>query len=100
MPVLLCNENEFKYFGLDKLLRTLIDDLRNLQLNGFEIAGVQQPVKGTLNLLPEIILVHIVLVDLWKTLVVLYVGVGGAPLQVQNFIKTHVLCWTHSKFRQ
>ncbi|XP_071810939.1 uncharacterized protein [Apostichopus japonicus] len=47
--VLLCNENDFKYFGQEKLLRPLIDDLKDLELNGIDIAGEQHPVKGALS---------------------------------------------------
>lgn len=37
--VLLCNERDFKFFGQEKLLQPLVDDLKDLELNVIKIGG-------------------------------------------------------------
>lgn len=44
--VLLCREQDYKYFGQEKVFTTLVTDLRDLEVNG--IATLDGQVKGTL----------------------------------------------------
>lgn len=45
--ILLCNENDFKHFGQEHIFCPLIDDLKDLELNGVDLFCNQPPIRGT-----------------------------------------------------
>ncbi|CAM1294702.1 Uncharacterised protein g1088 [Pycnogonum litorale] len=45
--VLLCNENDFKYFGQSVIFKLLLDDLKEIEGDGVDILNDGQKIKGT-----------------------------------------------------